>query len=150
MRFQKQLFSHNPPHSYGDCQRTVFACLLDMKPEDIPNFGIHIGNAAAWDIAVDDFLVSQNLYFTRVYYSGDIGLEAVLRTQKLTNPGMYYMLVGESRNGVNHVVIGLNDKIIHDPSIDNSGIVGPCTGEVEADRMYCVEFLVPLFMRAGM
>lgn len=46
-------------------------------------------------------------------------------TMRNTNTGAYYMLSGLSANGANHIVICRNDEIMHDPAIDDSGIVGP-------------------------
>ena len=43
------------------------------------------------------------------------------------NPGLYYILGGNSRHGVGHFVICANDKIVHDPSLDETGIVGEYT-----------------------
>ena len=55
------------------------------------------------------------------------------------NPDIYFMLIGKSANGTNHVVICCNHKIVHDPSPVDSGIVGPSN-----NGNYFVEFLVPL------
>ncbi len=66
----------------------------------------------------------------------------MLETVGIHNPGLYYMLLGTSKNGTGHTVICLNSKIVHDPSIDQSGIVGPMTGVKEyADGVWFVEFI---------
>ena len=65
----------------------------------------------------------------------------VLTLMKAMNPGVYYMLSGESRTGCNHVVIALDDEIVWDPSLDDSGIIGRCD-----DGFTWVEFLVPASM----
>lgn len=135
----KQLFKHNPPHSYGDCQRTVYACLLDKNPEDIPNFGLHYGDGAKFYQAVDEYLTSQNL--ARICIAFQDKLENILKSMHSQNPDVYYMLSGRSKNDTNHIVICLNDSIYWDTAIDDSGIVGPCdTG------YYWVDFLVPSFL----
>ncbi|GGA55147.1 hypothetical protein [Pelagibacterium lentulum] len=45
---------------------------------------------------------------------------------------------GKSRNDVAHVVVCCNDEIVHDPTIDQSGIVAPTD-----DGFVHVEFLIP-------
>ena len=40
MLLHKQMYRHNPPESFGDCHRTVYACLLGKPLESIPNSGI--------------------------------------------------------------------------------------------------------------
>ena len=52
------------------------------------------------------------------------------------NPGQAFMLTGQSRTGCNHVVIAQSGAIIHDPSLDDSGIVGCCD-----DGLWWVSFL---------
>lgn len=135
LRF-KQKFLHNPPHSYGDCQRTAFACLLERDPETIPNFGQWYYDQARWEAEMDQWLARNQMSIIRVIY--DCSLADVLKTQKNSNPGHYYFLSGKSKNGVGHVVIGLDDKIIWDPALDDSGIVSPFD-----DGYYYIEFLVP-------
>jgi hypothetical protein len=44
-----------------------------------------------------------------------------------------------SKNGCSHVVIAKGDQIVHDPAIDNSGIIGP-----NDDGFYHVGFLLKL------
>lgn len=139
----KQKFKHNPPETYGDCQRTVLACLLEVPPDSIPNFGVYYGKDKEWEEALTNWLKSRGLDTIQTIYDGD--LEKVLRTQKNINPGRYYMLCGVSANGTNHVVIGLDDQIVWDPAIDDSGIVGPSN----QTGYYHVEFLVPRFMNAA-
>jgi hypothetical protein len=140
MIFHKQRHRHRPEEGiFGDCQRTCYAMILDKQPEDIPNFGVHIGNSEAWGKAIKDFLASQGLAASHTVFGGE-SLDTVLITQKCTNPGQLYLLAGQSRNGVNHVVVCCDDKIIADPALDDSGIIGPCD-----DGYYWVERLVPLY-----
>lgn len=141
----KQLFKHSPPDTYGDCQRTVYACLLDIPVEDVPHFGELYWDDPdlyVWSRETERWLNSRGLSETQVVFD-DPNLENILKTQANTNPGRYYMLTGMSRNETNHVVIGLDDKIVWDTSIDDSGIVKP-----RSDGYYVISWLVPLFMKA--
>lgn len=136
---QKQLFKHNPPHTFGDCQRTVLACLLNKKPEEIPNFGEHYEDGLVFFAKVKEYLASQGLGLATIYYN--CKLEELLQMMGAVNPDVYYMLGGASKNGTNHVVVAKGGAIVWDTAIDDSGIVG------HADNgHYSVEFIVPSFM----
>lgn len=137
---QKQLFKHDPDNgTYGDCCRTALACLLDVKPEEIP----HIGEAEAEDGELfnkhfEEVLLTRGYYRITLPCDGQQPLENVLAMNHSMHPLAYYLLIGTSRNGTPHVVICCGDKIVWDPAIDDSGIVGPC-----ADGYYYLIFLVP-------
>lgn len=145
---QKQLYRHRPEQGeIGDCHRTAIACLLDLRPEDVPHFGEmnwdHESRAFREpghfneDVAL--YLAGQGLARVDVVYGGG-DLEGVLNMQAHLNPDAYYLLGGESRTGVNHTVIGQGGAIVWDPSLDDSGIVGPC----KPDGYYWITYLVPL------
>lgn len=145
---QKQLYRHRPEHGeIGDCHRTAIACLLDMRPEDVPHFG-----ELDWDFEkgtwkeqctfndhVRQFLATVGLAQVDVAWGGE-SLEVVLDVQGRINPTAYYILGGHSRTGVNHSVVGQGSKIVWDPSLDDSGIIGP----TEPDGIYWITYLVPL------
>ena len=139
MRKQKQLFRHRPDEGvFGDCQRTVFACLLDLSPEEVPHEHRTMSNGEQQDI-FRAWL--QGRGWTTVSFAFQCEPAEVLTLMKAMNPGVYYMLSGESRTGCNHVVIALDDEIVWDPSLDDSGIIGRCD-----DGFTWVEFLVPASM----
>ena len=52
-------------------------------------------------------------------------MHAVLATIGYCNPGIVYLLSGYSRTGCAHAVVCRDDKIVHDPSLTDAGIVGP-------------------------
>lgn len=125
MKFQKQAFHHKPEDGvYGDCCRTVFACLLGLDKDEVPHFGegdppSHIrGNHER------DWLASRGLCEITTLYQGE--LEEILNTFGSQNTGEYYLLSGTSKTGCNHVVICRNNKIVWDTSLTDAGIVGPC------------------------
>lgn len=141
MKFYKQLHLHDPENRvFGDCDRTSIACLLNKHPSEVPHWGRHFDDAPTYNKIKREYLESQGLILVQVVYSGETPLVDVLKSVGGSNPGVYYLLTGTSRTGVNHVVICRDGEIAHDPSIDDSGIVGP------ADSGYFhVEFLAPLF-----
>ena len=142
MKPMKQLFKHNPPEAFGDCHRTCFACLLNMpSPDALSNWGEHHDDSASFYAARDAELAKHGVTTVCIPFAAD--LDMLLSSMKNTNPGVYYLLGGKSRNGTCHTVICLDDKIVHDPAIDNSGIVAPCD-----DGFYWVDLIVPLIMRA--
>jgi len=142
MKFHKQRFRHRPElGEFGDCHRTALACLLELEPEDIPNFGqwydynVH-GSRFQNECAA--FLASRGLKVVDVAYN--CTLEDMLTTLGSLNPDAYYLLGGQSRTGLNHTVVGKGGAIIWDPSLDDAGIVGPC----QPAGMYWVSYLVDL------
>jgi len=144
MRPQKQLFKHDPDNgTWGDCLRTCLAIMLDMDAKDVPHFmhGADMteteGNPER-DKIVEEWLDSKGYAEFSQAYGNECTLEALLHVMKLLNPNIPYMLSGTSRNGTNHVVIGMGNKIICDPSLDDSGIIGPCD-----DGYYWIAVLVP-------
>ena len=58
------------------------------------------------------------------FIHGDI--EGILKVGKVSSCGTYYILGGQSKTGVNHTVVCHSDKIVLDPSLNDSGIIGPC------------------------
>jgi len=132
-----QRFRHRPEEGiYGDCHRTCIACLLDLEPEEVPNFGEYYGDSEAFFKAEAVFLSSKGLVSVQIPY--DCTLKDLLNIQGGLNPNAFYILGGKSQSGVNHSVIGHGGEIYHDPSITQAGIVEPCT-----DGYYWISFLVP-------
>ena len=165
----KQLLLHDPDNGvYGDCYRTALGCLLDMPPEQVPHFLENLGadsTGTEWQAARDLWLAEQGYRRLRIGFQpateaaveiiremvtedgGDpdtdvypAGLPGLLQMMGHVNPGIYYLLVGMSSSGVNHVVIGCGDEIVHDPHPSNVGVVAP----IEEFGMYEFEFLIPL------
>ena len=138
----KQLFLHDPDNGvWGDCYRTAFACLLDIEPERVPHF-CHEGVPA--EIAnglLGEWLKRRRLTYFQVLYPGEYGLKEILTTMENVNPDVYYILGGKSKSGVAHVVICCNDEIVHDPSRNNNGIVGPDEG------YYWITVLIPIRLK---
>ena len=120
----KQLHKHDPANGvYGDCGRTVIACLLDLHPSDVPHF---------WDDGKEDATAAEDCRkwlaergLRIITWALDGRLMEVLAYMKCFNPGTYYTLMGTSPRQVNHVVICHDDEIVCDPSLEGGGLVGP-------------------------
>lgn len=140
MQFHKQRYRHRPEQGeFGDCCRTVYACLLDMDPEQIPNFGIHYGDPDAFHRLEREWLNAQGYTTFTSGIDGQCSLDEALEFTTRVNGQALVMLTGTSRTGVNHVVIVKDGVIIHDPHPDDVGIVGPAS-----DGTWRFEVLVPL------
>lgn len=131
----------------GDCYRTCLACLLDLRPGSVPHF-VEIDG---WDKPPAESRVNEltrqwlngwGYDFIEIAWSGLSDPQQALDILGGCAPDIYYIFSGLSRNGTNHSVIGLNNNIVHDPAIDNSGIVGPMTS-----GQYTAMFLVPLIIK---
>ncbi|HEY0684719.1 MAG TPA: hypothetical protein VGD45_20450 [Steroidobacter sp.] len=139
---RKQLFRHDPANGvYGDCHRTAIACLLDLEPDQVPHFGEHYTDSETFHRRESEWLETRGWCTVSVAYNAS--LDDVLRCQGFMNPDVLYLLGGKSRTGCGHTVIGCGDRIIWDPSLDDSGIIGP----FDSDGLYWVTYLVPLAMR---
>lgn len=143
MIYRKQLFRHRPNiGEVGDCHRTAIACMLDLEPSLVPHFGL-----AFWEqpekfhAAFEEWLSGRGYRTVTVAYS--CTLEEVLQAQGHFQADVRYLLGGRSRNGTNHTVVGRGGRVEWDPSIDDSGIVGPCL-----DGHYWVTWLTPLGLHA--
>lgn len=142
MKFQKQMFYHRPHEGiYGDCQRTVYACLLDMHRDDVPHWGLLAQGDDAWWLKQQKKWLREKGYIeVNIPFSGDQPLSNVLGCVAVNSSyDLYYTIAGTSRTGCNHVVIAQGEEIVWDTALNNSGIVGPCD-----DGFYWVSHLVPI------
>jgi hypothetical protein len=122
----KQLFRHCPDEGiWGDCYRSAIASVLDLHPSDVPHVMDKGATSDTADAKMAVWLASRGLCIIQIAWGGG-DMQAALTTQKYINPDRYYLLSGKSRTGCNHVVVCLNDGIVHDPSLDDAGIIGPC------------------------
>lgn len=129
----KQTFRHDPASgSYGDCMRAAIASVLELPIGEVPHFGEGGPPDAEFDRRVKGWLLSAGVpRFVFAQPSGDDpaeGLRIALNNAKACNPGTWWTLGGTSSNGVGHEVVCYEDEIVHDPSLDLSGIVGPLGG----------------------
>ena len=139
----KQLFRHRPEEGQiGDCARTTLACLLDLKPEEVPHFvkdAIERGNEFEALADMEAWLQLRGQSMIEFPISAE-SPEAAFKWAGCYLRNTYYLLAGTSRNDVTHVVIGFKDKLFWDTSIDNSGIIGPVS-----DGYYWIGMLITGF-----
>ena len=124
---QKQKYRHDPANGkYGDCVRTVIACLLDLDRDEVPHFSDGPDATGKSETeAIRAFLADRNFGWIAIAFPAD--LSDVQSTMARCNPGLHYCVSGLSRNDTDHIVICKDGEIVHDPAIDDSGIVGPGT-----------------------
>ena len=121
----------------GDCHRACYASILEMKLDDVPHFYDQGRSSEEAKPIFKEFWSSYRLIEIQMSYE-NCDLKAVLEVQEHYNPGVPYILTGESGNGVNHSVVVWNGEIWHDPSIDQSGIIGPS----KPDDLWWITYIV--------
>lgn len=141
MIYNKQLYYHRPAQgTVGDCHRTAIACMLDLQPDEVPHFmKDHWEDPVTAHQEFSKFLASRGLAQVNVIY--ECTLEQLLHSLGTMNPYARYLLGGRSANGTNHTVVARGKQIEWDPSMDDSGIVGPCD-----DGYFWVTWLIPISM----
>lgn len=139
MKPVKQLYRHKPDQlEFGDCHRACIASILELDIHEVPHFGYDgCTDIDIFNKRVANYLETKNL--CEVTFAFNCILPSLLRMMKLLNPNVYYIVGGQSKNKVNHSVICYNDEIVHDPSLDNSGIESQCD-----DNHFWISILVPL------
>lgn len=131
----KQLHRHDPKNGiYGDCHRTAIACILNVHPTVVPHFMAEDNDN--WDKQTKDWLRTRGLWSISIPFQST--LEKVLETLEVLNPAVYGILGGKSKNNCGHSVVICGGKIVWDPSLDDSGIVGPMD-----DGLFWVTYFVP-------
>ncbi len=128
MLYHKQLIDHDPDNGkYGDCFRTVLACLLDVpNPEDVPH--PFENGYIDWDETeklLNGYLRDNfRLRFVEVSYDAEnMSMETVLEFGKSLFGSSRYTLTGTSKIGVTHIVVCRGNEIEHCTS--GNGLVGP-------------------------
>jgi hypothetical protein len=136
MKFQKQAFRHDPENGIiGDCWRTAVACLLGIDRDSYPH--LHVDGADLVELHRRE-MESRGIATIAVPILGTLSVDDALAVAS-TWSSHPFLFTGESRNGTNHVVVAHDGKIIHDPAIDDSGIIG---GIIEEPHYYIAEWLV--------
>lgn len=131
-----QLYRHEPDKGvWGDCFRASIASLLEIKPTEVPHI-YEGGDKGLGMPAMKVWLKERGLGIVEIPFATEPA--DVMTAMRVLNPDTFYHLTGKSRNDVAHVVVCCNDEIVHDPTIDQSGIVAPTD-----DGFVHVEFLIP-------
>jgi len=139
VKFQKQKFHHKPDEGvFGDCFRTCLAVLLGVDADEVPHF---LRSGTFDDAEYEQWLKSNELHLIRVTFPGETPQENVMFTADQMGGGLPYLLSGYSRTPSNHVVVAKGNEIICDPSLTESGIVGPMRHD-NGSQDWWIEWLV--------
>jgi hypothetical protein len=139
--------NHDPGNGvWGDCHRAALASLLELPLHRVPHFGDGGPDGEVFHERVCQFLLPKGYVPLTVAYYGDESdpeqLGRVLWSVGETNPGVFYLLGGQSTTGVNHTVICQDDHIVHDPARKGGGIVAPLdTGYYEVTFLGSAKFM---------
>lgn len=133
---QKQANKHDPENGmWGDCHRTAIAVALGLLRDAVPHFMDKGVTGAEAQRAEKAWLQEWCIVPITCAFAGDTDLDTTLGCIGQMNPGICFILGGQSGNGFNHSVVCCDGKIVCDPSQNDAGIVGPCD-----DGFYWVTF----------
>lgn len=134
---------HDPENGkIGDCFRASIASLLDLSPEEVPHFMDYDWNdtdSGKWYPALLEWLKPRGLtYF-------ELPIPAELHGtwfDGLASCGFdaHHLLSGMSPRAT-HTVVARNGKMVHDPSKQRTGLVGPYT-DGDHPGCYLYSFLI--------
>lgn len=137
MRPVSQRNRHRPAEGiYGDCHRAAYASIMELDLDEVPHF---FDQDRSWDEArplFQEFWDRHGIHEITIPFAAE--LDDVLMACEVRCPGVPFILGGESQSGVNHSVVACGGAIVHDPSLNQTGIVGPC----KPDGHYWVTYIV--------
>lgn len=114
---------HDPPNSYGDCLRAVIASMFEVAdPLEVPHF-LHDGDDEAGQARFKAYLLSRGYrpYYQAIKCDNVQNLFVMMRE---INTNIEYLLFCTCGGG-DHVVLCMNDHVIHDPAWVKGTITGP-------------------------
>jgi len=101
----------------GDCLRACLASILELTPDQVPNFSdfARYAEDESWAKPMWNFLRERGLEFYSVYPP--------------LKPHGYCIAVGKSPNivGCTHAVVWRYDRLVHDPNPSRKGLAGEPT-----------------------
>lgn len=122
MKFFKSRTKHNPPHSYGDCFAACLSTLVGTKAPHVLHDGCDHGEAMT---RLNRWLQPRGLAYVEYPLAVPSVMDALAMAHYLTRySGIHYMLMGLNEKGNGHWVVGLGDKIDHNPT-QGSEIINP-------------------------
>lgn len=129
------MIRHDPPRSWGDCHRQCIAFMLGLRWQDVPHFYDNGTKPEDAHAHIQFWLARRGLIQLHVPFSSDGSTKRdVMMAVAFQNPGVQFILGGESRTGCGHSVVAHDGMIVFDSHA--SGIVGPME-----DGFYWVTFL---------
>lgn len=120
----KQLYLHKPQEgSWGDCFRACIASILDFEHvADVPHVYDKGASAEEATEHLNKLLARGNLVYVEIPLAATADQLRVYLKRYYKN---IHVIIGCSSKHGNHSVVMKNDDYMWDPSIDNSGCVGP-------------------------
>ncbi len=104
---------HNPPNQNGNCLAAALDCFIDCGIENIPTFEdmmdhkIETENSPSWVTACSRFLNKKGWEWGSLDGHTD----------------GYYLVIGKTVRGFDHICVYKDGKLWHDPHPSNSGLV---------------------------
>lgn len=111
---------HNPEEGrYGNCTQASIASILDLPLDSVPHFCIGLPQGTDGGLEesrrINNWLRPRGLALFELAYTAD-SLEAWEADWKARGICFYHLLSGISVRGFGHCTVGLNGRVIHDPS----------------------------------
>ena len=126
---QDSIVPHTPPESYGDCYRACVASITEILIDEVPHIWEgYDGTDNEMEIGrrndlMQEWLLSQGFMKISIWVDGEEPLDDLIDHFSEANPGLYWIMSGNSDDGVGHTVVVMNGEIVHDPG--NCGIQAP-------------------------
>lgn len=98
----------------GDCLRACIASLLELPLAAVPHFMETAERARVWPDALAEWLSGRGLELEIIAPSPD--LHETMHYMRRHHPGEHYILLGRTGPDFGHVVVCLDDSIVHDPA----------------------------------
>lgn len=117
---------HDPPNSYGDCLRACVATIMSMEYDSVPHFVDGDPEIDEFEKRLSEFFEPLGFARCMTAFDGQWSLEIVLEYWGASNPDVLAILTGGTGGG-DHSVVVRGDKIIHNPALAGSRIIGPAS-----------------------
>lgn len=115
----QQFFYQEEPRVYGDCTRACLATLLNLPISAVPHF-LKVARGQVYEFyeGVDAFLEERGLEIKYQVPLSDYWQPG--------GPDVFHLISGQSPRSpkINHMVVGLNGRIIFDPHPSRVGLAG--------------------------
>lgn len=105
---------HDPPETYGDCVRAAVASVMELNTDDVPHFYCD-NNGVAGLQRLREWLGLQGLAPYFIHLPDTLSLDDILSGVNLDNPGIHYILFGNTGDG-DHCVVCCDGEVVHNPS----------------------------------
>jgi hypothetical protein len=112
----------------GDCFRACVASILERPLDTVPHFfqGQRVGTVISpqRETAMQDWFGLLGLGFVTLPLRADTP-EQAMGMFGSRYPSLYYILIGQTRKGVNHAIVCRGAYVAHDPGRPAIGLAGP-------------------------